>query len=119
MKRLTMNQVAKAGLKANKRAYLSLVITVFLAVYLAAAATLGCYCTWKARQDEMADRIGYINCFVTDESEITDVQLRRSGLFSRIGHVYLSAVIEDTGIYAGWYDEEAAALMNRRCVEGR
>ena len=51
MKRLTMNQVAKAGLKANKRAYLSLVITVFLAVYLAAAATLGCYCTWKARQD--------------------------------------------------------------------
>ena len=119
MKRLTMNQVAKAGLKANKRAYLSLVITVFLAVYLAAAATLGCYCTWKARQDEMADRIGYINCFVTDESEITDVQLRRSGLFSRIGHVYLSAVIEETGIYTGWYDEEAEYLLNRRCVEGR
>ena len=119
MKRLTMNQVAKAGLKANKRAYLSLVITVFLAVYLAAAATLGCYCTWKARQDEMADRIGYINCFVTDKSEITDVQLRRSGLFSRIGHVYLSAVIEETGIYTGWYDEEAEYLLNRRCVEGR
>ena len=119
MKRLTMNQVARAGLKANKRAYLSLVITVFLAVYLAAAATLGCYCTWKARQDEMADKVGYINCFVTDGSEVTDVQLRRSGLFSRIGHVYLLAAIEDTGIYAGWYDEEASSLMNRRCVEGR
>ena len=119
MKRLTMNQVAKAGLKANKRAYLSLVITVFLAVYLASAAVLGCYCSWKARQDEMTDRIGYINCFIADQPEVTDGQMRRSGLFSRIGHVYLSAVIEDTGIYAGWYDEEAAALMNRRCVEGR
>ena len=34
MKRLTMNQVAKASLKANKKAYLSLAIGIFLAVYL-------------------------------------------------------------------------------------
>ena len=119
MKRLTMNQVAKAGLKANKKAYLSLVITVFLAVYLATAAVLGCYCTWLAQQEKMAGKVGYIDCFIANRPEVTDAQLRRSGLFSRIGHVYLSAAIEDTGIYAGSYDEEAAALLNRRCVEGR
>ena len=119
MKRLTMNQVAKAGLKANKRAYLSLVITVFLAVYLATAAVLGCYCTWLARQEKMAGKVGYIDCFIANRPEVTDAQLRRSGLFSRIGHVYLYAAIEDTGIYTGSYDEEAAALLNRRCVRTR
>ena len=36
-----MNQVAAASLKANKKAYFSLAIGIFLAVYLCTAAVLG------------------------------------------------------------------------------
>ncbi len=41
MKRLTMNQVAAASLKANKKAYFSLSVGIFLAVYLCSASVLG------------------------------------------------------------------------------
>ena len=34
MKRLTMNQVSRASLRANKKAYLSLAIGILLAVFL-------------------------------------------------------------------------------------
>ncbi len=119
MKRLTMNQVARASLKANKKAYRSLMITVFLTVYLVTVASLCCYGTWLARQEKTADKVGYIDCFILGSPEVTDEQLRQSGLFSRIGHVYLSAQIGETGIYTGFYDEEGSELLHRRCVQGR
>ena len=119
MKRLTMNQVAKASLKSNRKAYRSLMITVFLAVYLSTAASLCCYGTWLARQEKTAEKVGYIDCFIIGSPEVTDEQLHQSGLFSRIGHVYISAQIGDTGIYTGFYDEEGSSLLHRRCVQGR
>lgn len=119
MKRLTMNQVARASLKANRKAYRSLIITVFLAVYLATVAVLGCYGTYLAKEAQAADRIGVFDCFMIGQPEMTDEQLRDSGLFSRIGHVYLTAQIEETGIYTGYYDETGSELLRHRCVEGR
>ena len=44
MKRLTMNQVAKASLKANRKAYVSLAIGIFLSVLL--DGFLGGFLTW-------------------------------------------------------------------------
>ena len=58
MKRLTMNQVARASLKANKKAYRSLMITVFLTVYLVTVASLCCYGTWLARQEKPEETAG-------------------------------------------------------------
>ena len=78
MKRLTMNQVAKASLKANRKAYRSLIVTVFLAVYLATAAVLGCYGTYLAKEAQAADRIGLFDCFMIGQPEMTDEQLRDS-----------------------------------------
>ena len=59
MKHLTMNQVAKASLKANKKAYLSLAIGIFLAVYLCSASVLGAYGTIKANEQKIIERVGY------------------------------------------------------------
>ena len=119
MKRLTLNQVVKASLKANRKAYRSLILTVFLSVYIATVAVLGGYGTYLAKEAQISDKIGRFDCFVIGESHITDELIRDSGLFSRIGHVFLTAQIGDTGIYTGYYDEAGSELLLRRCVQGR
>lgn len=119
MKRLTMNQVAKASLRANRKAYRSLIVTVFLAVYLTTVAVLCCYGTWLAKEKKTVDRVGYIDCLMFGTPEVTDEQLRLTGLFSRIGHVYLSAQIGESGFYSGSCDAEGNALLHRWCTLGR
>ena len=119
MKRLTMNQVAKASLKANKKAYRSLAVGIFLAVYLCSAAVLGAYGTIQANQQKIIDRVGYIDGFFLNSAGVSDETVRSSGWFARVGKVFVTAQIDKTGFYAGYYDEEALSLMPRICVEGR
>ena len=127
MKRLTINHVARASLKANRKAYISLAIGIFLAVYLAAAMSLGGYATVLAQERRITDMVGEIDCFMMDAlqysssglQEYADRDLRDSGLFDRIGHAYLTASVEETDVYMGYLDEEGASLLHRHCVEGR
>ena len=119
MKRLTMNQVARASLKANKKAYLSLAVGILLSVYLCSAAVLGAYGTILANRQKIINRVGYIDTYFLNCGDVSDQQFRDSGLFSRIGKVYVTAQIGDTGIYAGYYDEDAMELLPRRVIEGR
>ena len=58
MKRLTMNQVARASLKANRKAYMSLAIGIFLAVFLTSASVLTAYGSVKANAQKIIDRVG-------------------------------------------------------------
>lgn len=119
MKRLTMNQVAKASLKANKKAYFSLAIGIFLAVYLCSASVLGAYGTIKANEQKIIDRVGYIDAFFLNCASVTDETVRTSGFFSRVGKVFVTAQIDKTGLYVGYYDEEAQVLLPRTVREGR
>ena len=119
MKRLTMNQVAKASLKANRKAYLSLAIGILLAVYLCSASVLGAYGSIKANEQKIIEQVGYIDAFLLNCAAVSDETVRDSGFFSRIGKVFVTAQIEKTGLYAGYYDEEAQALMPRKVLEGR
>lgn len=119
MKRLTMNQVAKASLKANKKAYLSLAVGILLSVYLCTAAVLGAYGTIQANQQKIIDRVGYIDAFLLNRADVSDETVKSSGWFTRTGKVFVSAQIDKTGQYVGYYDEEALSLMPRICVEGR
>ena len=119
MKRLTLNQVAQASLRANRKAYLSLTITVFLAVFLATAVTLGGYGTVLAKREALADRVGLIDGILLDSPDVSDEDLRATGFFARMGRVFVNAQIGDTGVYTAYYDEEGAALLRRRCLEGR
>ena len=120
MKRLTMNQVARASLKANKKAYLSLAIGIFLAVYLASAMIQGIHCTLLANEKKLLSRVGYANAIMLCADEaVTDEKIRESGLFARAGKVFVTAQIGQTGLYAGYYDEDAAAILPRVPLEGR
>jgi len=119
MKRFTMNQVAKASLKANKKAYVSLAIGIFLAVYLASTMVLGGYGAIQANQQKIIDRVGYIDAFFLNCASVSDETVRTSGFFSRVGKVFVTAQIDKTGQYVGYYDEEALSLMPRTCAEGR
>ena len=119
MKRLTMNQVARANLRGNRKAYRSLTFSILLAVYLSCTA---CLCIWgvlQAKEEQQARRVGWMDALMLNAPGVTDAQLRDSGLFDKIGHVYVTASIQGASEYTGYYDETADALMYRRCVEGR
>ena len=119
MKRLTINQVAKANIRMNQKTYTSLFIGILLAVFLATATSL---CAWGAvrgHEEQMARRVGWMDMFLLGEEEITDEQLRRCGFFTELGHVTVNASAEGFPICAGYYDETAEKLLNRTLKEGR
>lgn len=119
MKRLTINQIASAGLRTGKRAYLSLAVGIFLSIFLITTVAMTAQGAYLASRERQARDIGYIDFFLLDNTDVADSELETSGMFDRIGHVYVSACVTGTTRYLGWYDEEGAALLNRRIEEGR
>ena len=119
MKRLTMNQVARANLKHNRRSYASLAVGILLAVYLACAAVLCIHGTLAAQEEQAARALGRADTILYNSPGVTDDQLRGSGLFEQLGHIHVTATVGDGEVAVGWYDETARQLMNRRCPEGR
>lgn len=119
MKQLTMGQMASARLKANRKAYLSLLIGIFLSVFLVTTLILCVQGIILSMIQRNNDTLGYENAILLDTSEFSDQMLIDTGYFDTIGHVYVSAHIENSGIALGYYDETGAALMNRHLVEGR
>ena len=119
MKRFTMNQVAAASLKANKKAYFSLAIGIFLAVYLCSASVLGAYGSIKANEQKIIERVGYADGLILNCAGVSDETVKNSGFFSRVGKVFVTAQIDKTGQYVGYYDEDAKALLPRTMREGR
>ena len=119
MKRLTINQVARANLRINKKAYFSLFIGIFLAVFLATATVLCIWGTIRGHEEQMAERVGWMDMFLLGNNSPSDQQLRGSGFFRDLGHVTVNATAGDSGVCAGYYDETAARLMNRKAEEGR
>ncbi len=119
MKRLTMNQVAKASLKHNRKAYFSLAIGIFLAVYLACTAVLCIYGTLEAKNEQAARKVGWADTTLLNAPGVTDDQLRSSGYFDQLGRVYVTAAVNEQEVFIGHYDETAEKLLYRRCIEGR
>lgn len=119
MKQLTMGQMASARLKANRKAYLSLLIGIFLSVFLVTTLILCVQGIILAMIQRNNDTLGYENAILLDTPEFSDQMLADTGYFDTIGHVYVPAHIENSGIALGYYDETGSALMNRHLVEGR
>ena len=119
MRRLTINQVAKANITVNRKAYTSLFLGILTAVFLATATSLCAWGTVRGHEEQMAERVGWMDMFVLGNDGATDEQLRRTGYFTELGHVTVNATVEGSTVCAGWYDEAAAGLMNRRLTEGR
>lgn len=119
MKKLTYSAMALARLRANKNQYMSLVIGVFLAIFLVATIFLAAQGFLLAQAEKTNQEVGVMDAFLLDEPSITDQQLLSSGLFPQVGRVTITASLEGADAYLGWYDDTAASHMNRSFLEGR
>lgn len=118
-KRLTINRVAGAGLRANKRGYLSLTAGIMLSILLISTLCLCVQGVLLAEEAKVHERVGYGEIFIFD-SETPDSEVMATGWFDQLGHIELRAHLPIySDAYLGCYDEEGLALMNRRAEEGR
>lgn len=119
MKRLTVNRIAGAGIRQNKRGYFSLALGIFLSIFL---ITVVCLCVsglYAAGQERLNRTIGYENAFLLSPSYLTEETLLSSGQVERLGRISVLAALPEIDRYLGFYDTEAAALLNRTPINGR
>ncbi len=118
MKRLTINHIAAASLRSGKKAYISLAAGIFLSIFLVTSMCLGVQGIYLAQKKAQQEQIGRQEIILM-ENEVSDERLMSEGHFAELGHVSVTAQIEKTGKYVGFYDETAADMLSHRCMEGR
>ena len=117
MKRLSINRIAAAGLRADQRGYRAMAAGIFLSIFF--IATL-CQCAWgvyAAAVQSVRARMGQADAFYFDADEYSDADIMDEGSFDRLGHIAMTA--QAGGLYIGSYDETAASIMDRRYASGR
>lgn len=119
MKALTISRMAAARLRTNRKAYVSLIVGIFLSVFLVSTLVLCIQGVVLAQLEQTDKRMGYEDALLLDTPELPDSALAETGFFDTIGHVYVSAGVKDTDIYLGWYDDAGASLLRRQLLEGR
>ena len=117
--RLTVNGVAAAMMRGERRGLRSLAAGIFLSLFLVSAMALSVQGMILARREQTAQKVGREDFILFDYPEKTDASLRDTGHFDVIGHVTVTARLAEGERYVGFYDETAASLMNRRVMEGR
>lgn len=119
MKKLTYSSMALARLRANKKQYFSLVLGIFLAVFLITVFFLAVQGFLLAQVEQSEKKMGKLDSFLLDNTEITDGQLQKAGFVKEIGHVYVTAALAGTDSYVGYYDAIGEKHMYRTVLEGR
>ena len=119
MKQLSINHISAASIRANRKTYLSLAFGIFLAVFLATTVSICCRGIIAAQQQGIRRMVGDTDCVIYDDPNLTDEQLRQSGLFQKIGREYVLAAVEDSDVYLGYSDEQGAEILCTACAEGR
>ena len=119
MKKLTFSTMAAARLKANKRQYVSLVLGIFLSIFLISTLVLCVYGIYQAELQKRYDKVGYLDMVVLDNPSTTEEIIRSFDEFDRFGHAYISGIVTDKNVYVGYYDEIGFSLMNLKPIEGR
>ena len=61
MKKLTFSSMAAARLRANKRQYVSLVLGIFLSIFLISTLVLSVYGIYQAELQKRYDKVGYLD----------------------------------------------------------
>ena len=119
MKKLTFSSMAAARLKANKSQYMSLVLGIFLSIFLISTLVLSVYGIYQAELQKRYDKVGFLDFVMMDNALVTEEDIREFGEFDRFGHAYISGIVTDRNVYVGYYDEVGLSLMNLKPVEGR
>lgn len=119
MKKLTFSSMAAARLRANKRQYMSLVLGIFLSIFLISTLVLSVYGIYQAELQKRYDKVGYLDMVVLDNPSTTEEIIRSFDEFDCFGHAYISGIVTDKNVYVGYYDEVGFSLMNLKPIEGR
>ena len=119
MKKLTYSSMAAARLRANKRQYLSLVLGIFLSIFMVSTLVLSIYGIYQAELQKRYDKVGYLDMVMMEGASVSDQEIRSFKEFDRFGHAYISGVVTDRNVYVGYYDETGLELMNLNPLEGR
>ncbi|MBQ5867573.1 MAG: ABC transporter permease, partial [Oscillospiraceae bacterium] len=119
MKKLTFSTMAAARLRANKRQYMSLVLGIFLSIFLISTLVLSVYGIYQAELQKRYDKVGYLDFVMLDNGVVTEEDIHSFDEFDRFGHAYISGIVTDKNVYVGYYDEVGLDLMNLKPVKGR
>lgn len=119
MKKLTFSSMAAARLRANRRQYLSLVLGIFLSIFLISTLVLSVWGIYQAELQKRYDKVGYLDMVILDNAIVTEEDVHSFDEFDRFGHAYISGIVTDKNVYVGYYDEVGLDLMNLKPVEGR
>ena len=119
MKKLTFSTMAAARLRANKREYVSLVLGIFIAIFLVTIFFLAAQGFILAQAEQTNKTVGRLDAFLVDEPGISDEALSGFDMIAEVGHVYVTASVEENGSYLGYYDDTAAEHMYRTILDGR
>ena len=119
---MTYSHIAAARIRVNKRQYLSLVIGIFLSIFLISTLVQSVWGIYQAHLERRYKTIGYLDIVVLDNENIdivTEEAVLETGDYSRLGHAYISGVVTDRNVYLGYYDEIGLELLNLSVVDGR
>ncbi len=119
MKQLTYSAMAAARLRGNKRGYRSLVLGIFLSIFLISTLVLSVYAIYQESLQKRYDKVGVLDMVVLDNAIFTDEAAKALGDFDRVGHAYLSGWVTEKNIYLGYYDETGRELLKLTPLEGR
>ena len=119
MKKLTYSSMAAARLRANKRQYMSLVLGIFLSIFLISTLVLSVYGIYQAELQKRYEKVGYLDFVILDNSIVTEEEVRSFDEFGTFGHAYISGIVTERNVYVGYYDGVGLSLMNLKPVEGR
>ena len=119
MKKLTFSTMAAARLRANKRQYLSLVLGIFLSIFMVSTLVFSVWGIYQAQLQQRYDTVGYIDLVLLDNPILEETDVHEMGSFETCGHVCITGTVTDRNVYVGYYDDAAMPLMNMQPVEGR
>ena len=119
MKKLTFSTMAAARLKANKRQYISLLLGIFLSIFLISTLVFSVWGIYQGELQKRYDKVGYLDFVILDNSIVTEEEVRSIDEFDTFGHAYISGIVTDRNVYVGYYDDTGLSLMNLNPIEGR
>lgn len=119
MKKLTYSAMATARLRANKRQYVSLLLGIFLSIFLVSTFVLCVYAVYQCTLDKRYEKVGNVDMVVMDNDQLKEEDLLALEDYDRVGHAYVTGQVSDSSVHLGYYDETGTELVDLIPLEGR
>ena len=117
MKKLTLNRIAGAGIRANRKSYLSLCAGIFASVFLVCAVIMSLFAAYAGYREKIDQQSGRQDAILFGAAQSDAELLRKTDLVKETGFATIVAECEGFGV--GFYDEAGEQLAYRQMFSGR